>query len=369
LLKIQKNKAMKKIFLLLGALFAFYAIVSAQITQVASDSIVLERMNTEAREHTIYAKENLQMENMNITTSNGELLELNYSCWVYYIHYTEVGENNANRYFIVNERNGNLLEVNTENDAELNNLTQWRIVFQCQFNNPLTDLPWLKEIINEFEEKAETMGYNSHARIYQCNYRDGIGFLLEMCEECPYVLRNCEGSILCDSSKNTEANTCSEFNIDFENKELIWEKSATLCNCIMDTLQGEWKLFRAHEGMPSWSANYPTSNIVLKILSQNDDASINYEFWIEDSLVYKKRFQYEYDQHIFEQDYLIIANMKLLYLRGKPDSEHLFEDFREEAGIYFGYIDYTGNRQDKGILTVWMSSVIDGPINNYEKIK
>ncbi|MDR1090642.1 MAG: hypothetical protein LBL79_06155, partial [Prevotella sp.] len=65
----------------------------------------------------------------------------------------------------------------------------------CEFENPLTDLPWLKEIIGGIEKDAEA-GYKQHARIYQCTYIDGTGFLLDLCVGCPdfgYWLKSCEG--------------------------------------------------------------------------------------------------------------------------------------------------------------------------------
>ena len=99
----------------------------------------------------------------------------------------------------------------------------------CNVENPVTDLPWLKEIIDGFENFAETMKHNTHAKIYQCDYKDGIGFLLEMCAECSnarYSFRNCEGVVLCREGFIGQ-NNCSELNIDFANKKLIWEKNAT----------------------------------------------------------------------------------------------------------------------------------------------
>ena len=199
---------MKKILLLLIALFIFGNIAKAQITQAASDKIVLDRMSTETRVHTIYAKENLQ-EGMTIATTAGEILELDYSCWVYFILYDDNAYKTTETaisglFLIVKENNGSLLQINPTGDAIPDNLTEWKIVYQCEFDNPLTDLPWLKEIIDEFENEAKTLGYNSYARIYQCNYKNGTGFLLQMCEECLYVFRNCEGTVLCDSSNITE---------------------------------------------------------------------------------------------------------------------------------------------------------------------
>ena len=95
----------------------------------------------------------------------------------------------------------------------------------CNVENPLTDLLWLKEIIDGIKKNVET-GYIQHARIYQCIYKDGIGFLLEPCVGCPdagYSFRNCEGVVLCGGGGEAGTDNCSEFSIDFENKILIWE--------------------------------------------------------------------------------------------------------------------------------------------------
>jgi hypothetical protein len=92
--------------------------------------------------------------------------------------------------------------------------------------NPLTDLPWLKEIIDGIEKDAEA-GYKQHAKIYQCTYIDGTGFLLELCVGCPdfgYWLRSCEGESLC-IMYGYAGDPCQELNVDFENKILIWEIS------------------------------------------------------------------------------------------------------------------------------------------------
>ena len=104
---------MKKIFIFIAASLVFLS-VRAQITQSASDSIVLERMSQETRQNTIHAKGNVQT-NYSITTSQGEELELDYPCWIYYINYLEE-VNNTGHYLVVKESNGNLLEVKTKNN-------------------------------------------------------------------------------------------------------------------------------------------------------------------------------------------------------------------------------------------------------------
>ncbi len=115
---------MKKIVLSIAASFVSL-FVSAQVTQSASDTIVLERMSQETRQYTLHAKEEVQTQ-YSITTSAGEELELDYPCRVYYVSYME--DTNISRYLIVKESNGNLLEVNTKNTAQPDNLANWRII-------------------------------------------------------------------------------------------------------------------------------------------------------------------------------------------------------------------------------------------------
>jgi hypothetical protein len=102
------------------------------------------------------------------------------------------------------------------------------LAIPCSFENPLTDLPWLKEMIEEFEsyeKMPETLpGSIENIRIYQCTYKGGIGFLLSECEGCPdgaSWLLNCEGEKLCMMG-GIAGFTCPEFEIDPESEKLIW---------------------------------------------------------------------------------------------------------------------------------------------------
>ena len=104
---------MKKILLLIAAPFAFLFALSAQTTQEEADAIVLKRLSQETLPYIVSAKEDVQT-SMTVSTANGETLELDYKCWVYYVSYIDFG-----RYLIVNESNGNLLEVNAKDDKGL----------------------------------------------------------------------------------------------------------------------------------------------------------------------------------------------------------------------------------------------------------
>ena len=92
----------------------------------------------------------------------------------------------------------------------------------CKVNDPLTDLPWLKAVINEWEEKK----IFQNSRIYQCSYKDGIGFILEPCADCPdagFSFWNCGGFLLCGWGGHSGENTCKEFNIIDSSIKLIYE--------------------------------------------------------------------------------------------------------------------------------------------------
>jgi len=130
---------MKKI-LLLTMLFAFVSALSAQITQERADEIVLERINQETQPYIVYAKEGVQTETT-ITTTTGEILELDYSCWVYYA--SDISVNCfCGFYLIVNESNGNLLEVKTKN-ATPEGLAEWTVLDNCGKNGINDDLLYI----------------------------------------------------------------------------------------------------------------------------------------------------------------------------------------------------------------------------------
>jgi len=92
---------MRKILLLTTmALLALFSVLSAQITQKKADRIVLNYVFDMQLPETVFAKEGVQKE-MTITTSSGEIVELDYNCWVYFTsdsyypraHYSCLSEN------------------------------------------------------------------------------------------------------------------------------------------------------------------------------------------------------------------------------------------------------------------------------------
>ena len=128
-----KNTIMKKLLLLLVAPCVMFSTLSAQITQQEADGIVQQRLDGETQPCTAYAKETVQAEGFTVITATGEILELEYPCWVYYVDYA--GEANG-KYMIVKENSGNLLEVKTKKDTGPDDLMEWRTV---AFEIPFTE--------------------------------------------------------------------------------------------------------------------------------------------------------------------------------------------------------------------------------------
>jgi len=131
---------MKKVLLLIVASFAFLSAFSETITQEKADEIVLNHMKQETLYYTLYAKAGVQTK-MTVTTSKGEELELDYPCWVYYAMYPLICDAltcNISRYLIVNESNGNLLEVNKKMDIGPSDLAAWRKVKPIEETTPFS---------------------------------------------------------------------------------------------------------------------------------------------------------------------------------------------------------------------------------------
>ena len=92
------------------------------------------------------------------------------------------------------------------------------VIGNCTFNNPLTDLPWLKDKVDEITLIIQN-GNPLSVSIYQCIYGNNeTGFLIDEGNTKPFY--NCNGDILCIMG-GFAGETCSELNIVSE--ELIWE--------------------------------------------------------------------------------------------------------------------------------------------------
>jgi len=95
----------------------------------------------------------------------------------------------------------------------------------CIINDPLKDLIWLKQIVNDFTDYSKKVE-KCHYKIYQCTFfernEEKTGFIVTPpcadCKEDALLLFSCSGLKLC----NTEMQiNIADYNIN--NKKLIWE--------------------------------------------------------------------------------------------------------------------------------------------------
>jgi len=100
----------------------FFATIKAQTTQEQSYELVFERMSNDTLYYDIYFKGGLQPTGKEIITSAGEVIEINYESWIYYIFHSDA---NKSCYLIINESNGNLLEIKARNDEGPDDLAEW----------------------------------------------------------------------------------------------------------------------------------------------------------------------------------------------------------------------------------------------------
>ena len=226
---------MKKLITLIAVLCTLIDTAMAQMPQTYYDAKVLERLDKETRAHTVFAKNALQPE-FTIVTANDEILELNYPCFVYYVNYTG---NIADMYIIVGPSHNNMLEVKTTSNTAPDDIAEWRDItntpriVECDFQNPLTDLLWLKEKIENFQENTDT-----DVVIYQCSYFQlhlGLNFGFLIYENSVQHFYNCNGEEL-----YIDAGIVGGYEIQIWWQELIWKKTKEDYNDSL--LHTKWKL-------------------------------------------------------------------------------------------------------------------------------
>ena len=89
-------------------------------------------------------------------------------------------------------------------------------------DNPLsTDNPWSFWLIKYIEDCSKLC--KTTVKIYQCNYRDGVGFIFDYVDLGYYDLYDFIGNPECDSRYTGGHLNCKDFDIDFDSKKLIWE--------------------------------------------------------------------------------------------------------------------------------------------------
>ena len=119
---------MKKFIMLASVLLVWITTsLPAQTTREQADAIVQKYLPNDVIQHgLLYVNVNTPGEgDIVITTSNEEIIKLQYACWAYYLNESE---SDRKRYFFVKENNGNLLEVVAYNDLGPKDLSLWKMV-------------------------------------------------------------------------------------------------------------------------------------------------------------------------------------------------------------------------------------------------
>jgi hypothetical protein len=123
---------MKKNLLMMLFIFAWITSLFAQITKEQAEKIVYEHIQNEIElPYFLYIYENSPQTNeISLTTFNQETIRVKYKCWLYYLKEEIGGEIEfLHRYILVNESNGNLLEIILHNDLGPDDLfINWMLV-------------------------------------------------------------------------------------------------------------------------------------------------------------------------------------------------------------------------------------------------
>ena len=150
-------------------------------------------------------------------------------------------------------------------------------------------------------------------------------------------------------------------NIVFKSTVLNGTVQNDTCYCIMDTLKGEWSWIKKHGGIGgnTWDNEFKS---IVKFLNQNEDASINYEVIVEDTLFYSGNFKIQEDQWNRR-----IANIKLPHEVWKDIIWHVyfFNILEMEYNEANGQFEH---KPSKDTLTFW-NGAMDGYYYIYKKNK
>ena len=80
----------------------------------------------------------------------------------------------------------------------------------CNFENPLEEISWLREIVNTLEASMDSVGYE----IIRYDYKGSTVFYVNDCFGCSDgIIRvyNCEGEVICEFGGTHGINSCPDF--------------------------------------------------------------------------------------------------------------------------------------------------------------
>jgi len=230
---------------------------------------------------------------------------------------------------------------------------------------------------SEFSDKVDVKFTNKGVQITHCNFEVSCDFttvnvthtfvngVLRITQQGSSNQADC----ICytDVSYTVEGISQDEVNVIFINGVQVYcyneNKILLPCHCIMDTLKGEWIWIKKHGGIGgnTWDNGFKS---IVRILSQNKDASLNYEVIVEDTLFYKGNFQIQEEQWNRRT-----ANIKLphdIWSDDKMWHVYLFNILEIEYNEEKGRFEY---KPTKNALTFGDYGRTDGYNYIYERIK
>lgn len=97
----------------------------------------------------------------------------------------------------------------------------------CNVDNPLEDLPWLKDIVYSIQLSMRPAG----SQIIQYTYKGDYVFWVDMCYQCADGLievYNCAGEVICEFGGVDGWNTCPDFETEATDSTNLFQSFESL---------------------------------------------------------------------------------------------------------------------------------------------
>lgn len=109
-----------------------------------------------------------------------------------------------------------IIQYSCEDQLELSNDQA------CNVDNPLEDLPWLKEMKLTIQLRMSPAG----AQIIQYTYQGDYVFWVDLCYQCADGLievYNCTGEVICEFGGIDGRNTCPDFETEATDSTMLFQ--------------------------------------------------------------------------------------------------------------------------------------------------
>ena len=164
-----------------------------------------------------------------------------------------------------------------------------------------------------------------------------------------------QSNCICYTDVSFTINKISQYEINIiviNGMQYCYNENAILipCPCVIELMKGEWNWTKTYTS--KWDMIDNKFESKLKVLGQNEDGSVSYEIFVDDTLFYRSNFQLR--QYYWSEDCNVV-NIKLPHHNGVGNWGW---------GIYLGGMWMSPS--SKEIITFWVSCD-DCPLYYYEK--